>query len=375
MPPRGSEAYSQARGSLRDFRLDPRLAEEFSARQERGNADRLAQLAEEGQIAAAGIERMGDIVAEGARGAQSSYNQGKQRRMEQDAHEQRMKLSEEEQARANEVTPEYREKMRNLELQKAEESIKQMQAPKQKGNEAVAWSNTNQVDEQGRPIMFNRITGEYKSGAIKTRAKEEKVKEPRTQMVTYTDDQGNTVQEFVEAKPGQKFTGRPASKTAMEKTEKETKYRYDNLKSNAQKLRSLVSEHGTTEVTGSAGPEMDRLIYEMAIDYAKLVDPDSVAREGEVAAAQKYMLPVRNEMMGVKGAGIRNETALQAIGNYEKALDDRLKSRGLTPTETVVQDRPAAGTATASPDASGAEEKVVGGKRYRRVQGGWQVVP
>ena len=36
--------------------------------------------------------------------------------------------------------------------------------------------------------------------------------------------------------------------------------------------------------------KLDSLPYQFAITYAKIVDPDSVAREGEVAAAQKYLV-------------------------------------------------------------------------------------
>jgi hypothetical protein len=111
-------------------------------------------------------------------------------------------------------------------------------------------------------------------------------------------------------------------KVAGEKVE-EASYRYKTLKGNTSKLRDLVTKNGTMDLFGAEGTAMDRLIFEMAIDYAKLVDPDSVAREGEVAAAQKYMLPIRN----YGGAGMTNSTAQQVIDDYEKSLDDRLKAR------------------------------------------------
>lgn len=95
MPPRGSEAYRQGSTGLKDWRYDPRLAEEYAARQDLLNSQRLGQLAEEGQIAAAGAERMGDIASEGIKGVASSYHQGQQRRQDSEAHQRRMELSEE----------------------------------------------------------------------------------------------------------------------------------------------------------------------------------------------------------------------------------------------------------------------------------------
>lgn len=112
----------------------------------------------------------------------------------------------------------------------------------------------------------------------------------------------------------------PAS---VEQSKKETLYRYNALKQNAQELKDIVKEYGTFELFGDAESKMDSKIYQMAVDYAKLVDPDSVAREGEVAAAQKYMLPFRKNM----GASTKNETALKQIDNYLKDLDSRLMAR------------------------------------------------
>lgn len=112
-------------------------------------------------------------------------------------------------------------------------------------------------------------------------------------------------------------------KVAAGKQGSEVSYRYNMLQSNADKLKGLVNKHGTMAVTGSAGTEMDSAVYQMAVDYAKLVDPESVAREGEVASAKKYMLPFRDW----GGATTSNETAIQSIENYKKSLDDRLVSR------------------------------------------------
>lgn len=103
----------------------------------------------------------------------------------------------------------------------------------------------------------------------------------------------------------------------------ESSYRYNILNQNLNKLSDIVNESGTFELFGDEGTKMDSLIYQTAVDYAKLVDPDSVAREGEVAAAQKYMLPIRQNM----GLGTRNKTAQSLIEDYKKSLDERMNAR------------------------------------------------
>lgn len=128
-----------------------------------------------------------------------------------------------------------------------------------------------------------------------------------------------------------------------EKTEKEQKkvdestYRYNILKQNAENLKKSVSDVGTFEMFGDESAKQDSIVYQMAVDYAKLVDPDSVAREGEVAAAQKYMLPFKQGM----GLTTSNSTASKQIDNYVKSLDERLNARnsakGMQSSKTVIK--------------------------------------
>lgn len=109
-----------------------------------------------------------------------------------------------------------------------------------------------------------------------------------------------------------------------ERSQKEAQYRYNILHKNLNDLESLVKEHGAFDIVGPEGDRMDSLIYQVAIDFAKLVDPESVAREGEVAAAQKYMMTFRAN----KGAFRSKETAVSLIKSYKTDLDRRLKARG-----------------------------------------------
>jgi hypothetical protein len=100
------------------------------------------------------------------------------------------------------------------------------------------------------------------------------------------------------------------------KTTKEVAYRTETLQGNLDKLQGIVDRTGTFEALGPESAQMDSLIYQIAVDYAKLVDPESVAREGEVAAAQKYMLPVQ-------GLFVRNSTAKSLIQNMKQDVDSR----------------------------------------------------
>lgn len=106
----------------------------------------------------------------------------------------------------------------------------------------------------------------------------------------------------------------------------EVNYRTKSINSNLESLKQLISDYGTFELTGPQSEQMDRLIYDTAIDYAKLVDPDSVAREGEVVAAQKYMLPV-------KGLKISNSSAIKLVEEMQKKANERAvflnESKGL----------------------------------------------
>ncbi|WP_186648958.1 hypothetical protein [Fluviispira vulneris] len=108
--------------------------------------------------------------------------------------------------------------------------------------------------------------------------------------------------------------------TKEDSQRREAAYRYNILKTNANELKELIKQNGTVTPFGDAGTKMDAKIYQMAVDFAKLVDPESVAREGEVASAQKYMLPFRK----FGGVLYANKTADKMIDNYLHDLDTRL---------------------------------------------------
>ena len=82
-------------------------------------------------------------------------------------------------------------------------------------------------------------------------------------------------------------------------------------------LTDAIKQYGTFEIASSEGSaKLGQLPYQMAIAYAKTVDPSSVAREGEVAAAQKYLIPL--------GASTRNDTALAAAKSFREDIVERI---------------------------------------------------
>lgn len=80
-------------------------------------------------------------------------------------------------------------------------------------------------------------------------------------------------------------------------------------------LDKVVKDEGNW-ASGLANPtnaaKLQAKTYQLAIQYAKIVDPSSVAREGEVAAAQKYMIPM--------GLTTRNSVTRASIKNMKDTI-------------------------------------------------------
>lgn len=113
----------------------------------------------------------------------------------------------------------------------------------------------------------------------------------------------------------------------------------------ARKLKKTVLKTGNFESDNSfalfsdaeKSADLSNAAYKLAIAYAKIVDPESVAREGEVEAAKKYAIPM--------GIATDDKTTLRAIDNYIKEISQRqkirkrLKLQGLeVPTESSSQE-------------------------------------
>src|SRR5574343_462304 len=101
-----------------------------------------------------------------------------------------------------------------------------------------------------------------------------------------------------------------------------------NVLSALDGLEKQVQESGTFDLTGPANSTMEALVTNYAIDMAKLKDPTSVAREGEVEMEKKALFTP-----GVKGLATSNATALELIRRAkERAIQRKAEAyrvRGL----------------------------------------------
>jgi hypothetical protein len=128
------------------------------------------------------------------------------------------------------------------------------------------------------------------------------------------------------------LTGQPTAAEKKKQREQmvEIRDRSNNIQRNLAELEKLIDEEGTYNVVGAHNKKLASKIYQIAVDTAKLVDPSSVAREGEVASAQKHMLFEPSPF-------IRNSTAKELIEEFRRSAAARLKSaydvRGITPFE------------------------------------------
>ncbi len=129
-----------------------------------------------------------------------------------------------------------------------------------------------------------------------------------------------------------------------------------NIEDNISRLEKMIDEKGTYEMFGSHNADMERLTDQIATDMAKLTDPNSVARPSEVEMFKKGLV-------SPNAASMTNATAKDILKNFRNEVNTRAatayKVRGL--------ENPGA----AAPKE---ETKVMGGKTYRKVPGGWEEV-
>jgi hypothetical protein len=128
-------------------------------------------------------------------------------------------------------------------------------------------------------------------------------------------------------------TGAPVSQGAINRADKpvkltEAEVAFETNSAMAlkglQNLRKTVNEYGTYESEWLGNPkaaaDLGQSAYQLAIQYAKIVDPASVAREGEVAAAQKYMIPL--------GKFASKKKALASMDAMENTIKGYVAERG-----------------------------------------------
>lgn len=193
---------------------------------------------------------------------------------------------------------------------------------------------------------------------------------PKWNMVTEEDGKNilnfGSMRENIEARKqtAEILKGTKAAEKAdkLKTSMNEIEDRRQNINANLDQLKTMISEKGTYEQFGSHNQDMDRLIEQTATDMAKLMDPNSVARPSEVEAVKKTLIK--------PGFANTNATAMDILNNFQTEVDRRASSaykiRGLeAPTN-----RPAAKSAGAAPAAP--VSKIVNGKKYIKVPGGWK---
>jgi hypothetical protein len=98
---------------------------------------------------------------------------------------------------------------------------------------------------------------------------------------------------FVEKKEGQFYEEPPEGPNPTQAwSAQEQQYRYLSGKRQLEDIRQLLHRNKSFIMPTDADKAiLKSKIYQAAVDFAKAVDPATAAREGEVSAAQQYMLP------------------------------------------------------------------------------------
>ena len=98
----------------------------------------------------------------------------------------------------------------------------------------------------------------------------------------------------------------------------EVENRRQNIMDNIGILDKMIGDKGTYEVMGSHNQDMDRLVDQIATDMAKLQDPDSVARPGEVELVKQGLVK--------SGFQNTNATARDLLKNFTTEVDRRAET-------------------------------------------------
>jgi hypothetical protein len=102
--------------------------------------------------------------------------------------------------------------------------------------------------------------------------------------------------------------------------------RAQNIRTSLDRAEALINRSGTFELTGPDQGELQNTLSSIATDMAKLKDPQSAARPGEVEQEEKNI--------GFQAGTLttRNGTAVELLKRYRRAVDAReqeaLKVRG-----------------------------------------------
>lgn len=114
------------------------------------------------------------------------------------------------------------------------------------------------------------------------------------------------------------------------KLKEEDKSFYANaagLLRNIKELKEIIGKVGNYESDASysifsdskmAG-KLNQLLYDSAVAYAKIIDPATAAREGEVEMSKKYAIPA--------GLSVSQDATMEALDHMEKMVGERARTR------------------------------------------------
>lgn len=102
--------------------------------------------------------------------------------------------------------------------------------------------------------------------------------------------------------------------------------RANDIETNLRELEAMIGANGTWEMFGSHNQDLDRKVDQIATDMAKLQDPNSVARPGEVELVKKNLIK--------SGFKNKNSTALDILKSFRNEVQGRVQNayrvRGLS---------------------------------------------
>jgi hypothetical protein len=196
---------------------------------------------------------------------------------------------------------------------------------------------------------------------------------PAQQVDSSTGPEYSKDKRFFRSGPGDEWKAAPGASRDAADVSFDT-----NLDVAMQKLdefEKTVKGYGNFETAQLGNPAakatLDQLPYQLAILTAKIVDPASVAREGEVDAAKKYLIPA--------GFFTTNKTTLAALNNmretfkqYKKA---RVEAKGGDPAAPAASPEGRAALANLYTDADGTQYPIISLRGQRGIKKGGKFYP
>lgn len=107
-----------------------------------------------------------------------------------------------------------------------------------------------------------------------------------------------------------------AELAGQNKNSQEFNNRYQNIMTQVEEAKKMIADKGTFEALGPHNKQLQQRIDSIAIDAAKLFDPQSVARESEVAA-------FRNMLFEGGTLTDSNSSATALLDNFKNVIDSR----------------------------------------------------